>query len=170
MDSPAELASAFLAANKSLCRALARSLSLESSDAAEGQVWLEAHRIAAGDESGRTPPRDPQQHRGLVWTRARYALLAETGRGLAHDGVDLPAADDDAMEPSLELRAQAEERLDQIVMQRCAKVGARQRRRILHNLQIQIEKLRREGGLQGELWPPVLLAHVTDQSRARSNS
>lgn len=156
MDNPAERASAFLAANESLCRALARSFHLESSDAVRGQVWLEAHRIAAGDDKGRVPPRDPQQHRGLVWTRAHYGLLADAGRGLDQDGVDLPAADDDAMEPNLELRAQAEERLDQIVMKRCANVGARQRRRILRNLQIQIERLRRDGGLQGELWPPLL--------------
>jgi len=153
MDSPAELASAFLAANKSLCHALARSLSLESSDAVWGQVWLEAHRISAGDESGRMPPRDPQQHRGLVWTRAHYALLADAGRGLDQDGVDLPADDDDAEGPTLELRAQAEEHLDRITQQRCSKVGERQRRRILRNFRIQLEKLHRPDGRQGELWP-----------------
>ena len=112
--------------------------------------------IAAGD-TGEHEPRDPKHHAGLVWTRARYGLLAETGRGHAHDSADIPTGDESTAEPSLELRAQAEEQLDRIVMQRCAKVGARQRRRILHNLRIEIEKLRLDGGLQGELWPPVLL-------------
>lgn len=156
MDSPSDLASAFLAANKTLCSTLARSLHLESVDAVLGQVWLEAHKIAAGNATGRIPPRDPQQHRGLVWARAYYGLLADAGRGLDHDGVDLPAVDDDPEGPSLDLRAQAEERLDQLVIRCCAKVGVRQRRRILHNLQMQIEKLRSDEGLQGELWPQVV--------------